>query len=317
MIGCSFLPLFYEYHQAIKNGNPPADVKDFMTTENIWLSFYGVGKFETYQFIYNKCTCIVDLEDWLISQKGEEQVRGSAAAFERWIKEKMINAATVKPGRSILSEGQLRSWKEQGYIKVSNLVDAQLCDAVSQLICTRLAVDLSRPDTWYNNHPDWHGLMLQLYQDTSIHAIKTLPGILQLFAELYGTFNIIANTEKVSFNPPETSAWKFRHNKLHWDIDFAKPDLRYIQGLVYLNDVPENRGPLTLVPGFHHQFEDWIKRYPDPDDAQLVMQNTLSGIPVPGKKGDIVLWLQTLPHAASANESDQPRFVQYISFSTC
>jgi ectoine hydroxylase-related dioxygenase (phytanoyl-CoA dioxygenase family) len=47
------------------------------------------------------------------------------------------------------------------------------------------------------------------------------------------------------------------------------------------------------------------------------MQSTFTGIPVPGKKGDIVLWLQTLPHAASANHSDLPRFVQYISFSKC
>ena len=281
------------------------------------MSFYGLGKFETYQFIYGQCTSIEDLAKWIISLKGEKQVRESAAAFDQWTKEKVINTDNAKPERSILSEGQLQSWKEQGYIKVSNLVDEQLCDAVSRLICTTLGADLSRPETWYNSHSDWHGLMLHLYQDERIDAIRTLPGILQLFTELYGTSNIIANTEKVSFNPPESSAWKFCHNKLHWDIDFTKPDLQYIQGLVYLNDVPENRGPLTLVPGFHHQFEDWLKTYPDPNDAQRLMQDTLTGIPIPGKKGDIVLWLQSLPHAASANHSDLPRFVQYISFSKC
>ena len=311
MINCSFLSVFYEHHQCIKAGKPSADGKDFMTIENIWMGFYGLGKFETYQFLYNQSTSIEDFEEWMISLKGEKQVRESVAAFDHWMKGKVIDADTTRPERSILSAGQWQSWKEKGYIKVSNLVDEQLCDAVSRLICTRLGVDLFRPETWYNSHPDWHGLMLQLYQDESINAIKTLPRILQLFTDLYGTSNIIANTEKVSFNPPESAVWKFRHNKLHWDIDFAKPDLRYIQGLVYLNDVPENRGPLTVVPGFHHRFDDWLKNTPDPAD----MLRTLTGVPVPGKKGDVVLWLQTLPHAASANHSDLPRFVQYVSFS--
>jgi Phytanoyl-CoA dioxygenase (PhyH) len=318
MINCPFLSVFYEHHQSIKAGKPSADVKDFMTIENIWMGFFGLGKFETYQFIYDRCSNVEDLEEWILSLKGEEQVRESAAAFDLWMKEKTINADAAKSEYSILiSMEQLQNWKEQGYIKVSNLVDEQLCDAVSRLICTRLGADLSKPDTWYNNHHEWHGLMLQLYQDERINAIKALPGVLQLFAELYGTSNIIANTEKLSFNPPETPAWKFRHNRLHWDIDFAQPDFQYIQGLVYLNDVPVDRGPLTLVPGFHHQFEDWIKTYPDPDVAQQVMQNTFTGTAVPGKKGDIVLWLQTLPHAASSNYSDLPRFVQYISFSKC
>ena len=317
MINGSFLSVFYDHHQCIKAGKPAAEVKDFLILENIWMGFYGLGKFETYQFIYGQCSSIEELEVWMISLKGEKQVRESAAAFDQWTKDKIINADNTKPERTILSEGQLQSWREQGYIKVSNLVDEQLCDAVSRLICMRLGADLARPETWYNSHPEWHGLMLQVYQDVSINAIKTLPAILQLFSELYGTSNIIANTEKLSFNPPESSAWKFRHNKLHWDIDFAKPDLQYIQGLVYLNDVPENRGPLTLVPGFHHQFEEWIKTYPDPNDAQQVIQNTITGTPVPGRKGDIILWLQTLPHAASANYSDLPRFVQYISFSKC
>ena len=315
MINCSFLPVFYEYHRCIKAGEPLPDFQDFMTFENIWLSYYGLGKFETYQFIYEQCTSITHLQEWMINLKGEKYIRESVAAFDLWTKQKAVNTDTENKKCSILDEAQWQSWQQQGYIKVSNLVDEQLCDAVCRLICTRLGANLSSPETWYNNHPDWHGLMLQLYQHESINAIKTLPGIRQLFSELYGTANIIANTEKVSFNPPETAAWKFRHNKLHWDIDFNNPDLYYIQGLVYLNDVPENRGPLTVVPGFHHQFDNWIKTYADPNVAQQVMQNTFSAIPVPGKKGDIVCWLQSLPHAASANHSTQPRFVQYISFS--
>ena len=47
MINCSFLPVMYKYHQCIKAGKPPLDIKDFMTIENMWMCFYGLGKFET------------------------------------------------------------------------------------------------------------------------------------------------------------------------------------------------------------------------------------------------------------------------------
>lgn len=315
MFNCSFLPVFYEHHQCIKAGKPSPDFKDFMRIEDIWLGFYGLGKFEMYRFVYGECTSITHLQQWMINLKGKKHISESVTAFDLWLKQQPVNTGTVNSNSTILSDAQWQHWQKQGYLKVSNLVNEHLCDAVCRLICTRLNADPGNPKTWYNDHPDWHGLMLQLYQDESIEAIKTLPAIRQLFSELYGTSNIIANTEKVSFNPPETIAWKFRHNKLHWDIDFNKPDPHYIQGLVYLNDVPVNRGPLTVVPGFHHQFEDWTKTYPDPHEVQEVMRNTFTGMPVPGKKGDIVLWLQTLPHSASTNHSNEPRFVQYISFS--
>lgn len=313
MISCSFLPVFYEHHQCIKTGKTTPAVTDFTTIENIWLGFYGLGKFETYQFLYGQCTSLIHLQEWMLKLKGEEAICAAAAAFDRWQHQQPADTTVTQP--SLLTEAQLQSWQQQGYIRVSDLVQEHVCDAVCELICSRLGVHLSNPDTWYNSHPDWHGLMVQLYQHASIEAIKNLPAIQQVFAELYGTFNLVANTEKVSFNPPETAWWKFSHNKLHWDIDFNNPDLYYIQGLVYLNDVPENRGPLTVVPGFHHQFEHWIKTYPNPHEAHQAMQRTYTGIPIAGKKGDIILWLQTLPHAASANNSDKPRFVQYISFS--
>lgn len=311
MINCSFLPVFYEYHQNIKAGKPGNGPDNFKTVENIWMGFYGLGLFETYRFMYEQCTSTAHLQEWLITLKGEKQVTESAAAFEEWMHQKTGDSL---PEYILLNEEQLQSWNQLGYIRVSGLVSEHLCDAVSNLICTRLGAVLNQPDTWYNNHPDWHGLMLQLYQHESINAIKTLPGIKQLFAELYGTTRLIANTEKVSFNPPETDLWKFRHNQLHWDIDFNKPNLYYIQGLVYLNEVPENRGPLNVVPGFQHRFEDWMHTYSDAHAAIAMVRSNFTGTPVPGNKGDVILWQQTLPHAASANYSNLPRFVQYISF---
>lgn len=233
MINCSFLPVFYEYHQCMKAGIPPPECKDFDTLENIWMGFYGLGKFETYAFIYVQCTSLAHLQQWMIALKGEQHIQASVAAFDQWTKQKTPPTATAGTTAPLLSKEQWFTWQQQGYLRISNLVDERSCDAVCRFICTLLGADLQAPETWYNNHPEWHGLMLQQYQHESIHTIKTLPLIQQLFVELYGTSHIIANTEKLSFNPPETDTWKFRHNKLHWDIDFAKKDRYYIQALVY------------------------------------------------------------------------------------
>ncbi|BAV07287.1 Phytanoyl-CoA dioxygenase (PhyH) [Filimonas lacunae] len=315
MIHCTFLPVFYEYHQCKKTGKPLPEYAHYQDVENVWMSFYDLGAFEAFQFIYTDCTSIAHFQEWLIGRRGLQQVQESAAAFALWMQQKDAAGAAVRIKQGVLSDEQLQCWQEQGYVRVSGLLEEHLCDAVVALICRHMGVDLSNPATWYNGHAEWHGLMLQLYQDEHIYAIKSHPAIKQVFAELYGTDNIIARTEKVSFNPPETEGWKFAHSGLHWDVDLKKEDLYYIQGLVYLNDVPENRGPLKVVPGFQHRFGDWMKTYPDFQEAHQAMIQSETAIPVPGKKGDLVLWQQTLPHAASVNHSHLPRFVQYVSFS--
>ncbi|RFM28527.1 hypothetical protein [Deminuibacter soli] len=58
MINCPFLLTFYKHHQNIKAGKPAADFTNFATIENIWMGFYGLGKLETYQFIYSQCRSI-------------------------------------------------------------------------------------------------------------------------------------------------------------------------------------------------------------------------------------------------------------------
>lgn len=315
MINCTFLPVFYQHHLHRKERKPAPEFDNYSAVEDIWMNLYGLGKFETYQFVYEKCTSEAHLQEWLIQLKGAAQITASAKAFEDWRQGADNKADNKHSALALLTEAQRQSWQKQGYLKISDLVAPELCDAVAELICDTMEVDLSRPETWYNPHAGWHGLMLQLYQHESIQAIRTHPAVKQVFAELYGTTHLIARTEKVSFNPPETDTWKFAHGKLHWDIDFNTGELFYIQGLIYLNDVPENRGPLQLVPGFQHRFEDFMKTWPDFQRAHEEMQRLVKPVPVPGKKGDIVLWQQTLPHAASANHSTVPRFVQYLSFS--
>ncbi|PTS98468.1 hypothetical protein DBR11_14875 [Pedobacter sp. HMWF019] len=314
MTECTFLRVFFEVHQSKKQRDLTPEYPNFDRLENIWLSIYGLGKYETYHFIYADCRHFNHFNQWLNQLKGNDFLENAAIQFNNWLIEQPdSDRAPVQ--KQLLNEEQLQFWEQYGYLKISDLIEPELCDEVKELICTHLDINLSNPYSWYTPHPDWQGLMVQIYQGISQQAIRKHPNVHQLFSELYAGQPIIANTDKLSFNPPETPYWPFKSGDLHWDIDLDKPIEYTIQGLIYLDDVPADRGPLTLVPGVHHQFNEWIKSFKTLEDAHHVMRSQVQGIPVPGKKGDIIVWLNTLPHAASANHSPLPRFVQYLSFS--
>ena len=315
MSGTQFIDLLIATHLAKKEGKMQQPVDHFAYREARWLSIYGVGQLEFYTFLYSHCNHVNDLREWLIELKGADEVARADARFDQWMNrtntDQVMEAVTRTP---LLTSADWQHWQDHGFVKISGHVPPHYCDAVKEFICGYQHIDLHDKATWYPDQSNWHGLMLQVYQHPAIEAIRQHPDIRQLFEELYQTYDIVANTDKVSYNPPETESWKFRDYHLHWDIDMNKPADYYIQGLVYLNDVPDNRGALRVVPGFHHKYNDYVGKFDTPEAAQASIRYQPDAIHVPGEKGDIVLWQQTLPHAASANRSNLPRFVQYVSF---
>lgn len=314
MTNCNFSKLLYQTHQDRKLGRSSEVSPDFDLKETIWLSFYGLGKFEIYFFLYSECRDFEHFQEWVTKLKGVDFVAEADAQFKKWEEEGKVNQSDKELFPKVLTAEQLRFWEENGYLRIPKAVDDLRCDAVRQKICRHLNVNLDFPQTWYEPHADWQGIMLQVYQDENMESIRQDPGIRQLFEDLYQSDRIICNTEKLGYNPPETPYWIFRHGELHWDLDLSQPSELHIQGLVYLDDVPVNRGPLQVVPGFNNRFETWIKDFSSLERAHNYMRITEKPEGVPGEKGDLILWSSTIPHAAGKNESDLPRFVQYLSY---
>ncbi|MCH5720002.1 phytanoyl-CoA dioxygenase family protein [Niabella hibiscisoli] len=310
MTSNEFIHHFVTGHLELKAGKPrPQQASDFGHVENRWLALHGLGKLEVFRYLYSECRSVDDFHQWLLNTRGADTIAEAGRLF---------GGSEIDEGEPdsspILNAEQWQHWQEQGYLKIGGLVPAEHCERVKQFICDYQGISLNDSATWYPNHQDWHGLMLQVYQQPDMEAIRRHPAVKQLFAELYQTPRIAANTDKVSYNPPETEHWQFRHHQLHWDIDHSRPPDYYIQGLIYLDDTPEDRGPLRLIPGFHHRYLQYQQQFGDPVAAQDAITREAGATPVPGRQGDIVVWLQTLPHAASVNTSNKPRFVQYLSF---
>ncbi|SOD17380.1 phytanoyl-CoA dioxygenase family protein [Pedobacter xixiisoli] len=285
---------------------------DFQVLERVFLNTFEVGLFEVYEFLYQHCTSDLQFENWLIDLKGRAFYEKKKALFNDWHENKQ-DVEDDFSDTAILSDEQLSFWEANGYLQLNEFITKEDCDDVVALICTTLGVDLESPATWYPQHEMLQGLMLQLYQGEPIEKIRRNERLFAVFAQLYGTKKLIANTEKVSYNPPETDSFHFMGSALHWDIDFNLGPKYYIQGLVYLNDVPADRGAFSLVPRFHKKIDDVLTEE-SPEVAIARIKETEKVDYLAGKKGDLILWLEKLPHAATANRSDLPRFVQYVSF---
>ncbi|MNK87329.1 Phytanoyl-CoA dioxygenase (PhyH) [compost metagenome] len=284
----------------------------FIQKEQHFLNIFQLGLFEIYDFLYSKCTDTANFRQWIIDLKGQDFFNAAALQFHELQSGK--NNRQKADFVDALTTEQHAFWNTNGYLKIEQIIKRQDCDAVSDLICQTLNIDLTDPQTWYPQHELLQGLMLQKYQDESIAKIRNNVQLRSVFSSLYKHNNLLANSEKVSYNPPVNHHFYFKGSPLHWDIDFQKGPRYYIQGLVYLNDVPANRGAFTLIPGFHQQMEEYLSRFDDPESAMTALRNKGLQIPIEGKKGDLIVWLESLPHAASPNHSDSPRFVQYVSF---
>lgn len=314
MTNCIFTPLLYANYLNKKSGKNITVSPDFDYIESIWMSFYGLGKFELLSFIFIDCKSLSHFQEWIITLKGRDFTAQATLKFNTWYTDRQAENPIVQSHPKTLQSSELKFWEEQGYLRIPHAVDARLCDEVKSQIFKHLDLDIAAPESWYKTHPDWQGIMLQLYQNEYMEKLRQDARVKEIFAELYHTGAIIPNIDKLGYNPPETSGWKNGSSSLHWDLDLSRPVEYYIQGLVYLDEVPEDRGPLQVVPGFHLQFKDWIHQYPDLQQAHEKMRAMVTAQPVPGGKGDLILWQSTLPHSAGINRSALPRFVQYVSF---
>ncbi|QIL42347.1 phytanoyl-CoA dioxygenase family protein [Pedobacter sp. HDW13] len=301
----------YRLHHHPKHPQKQMD-ESFIQSEQVFLNTFELGIFEIYDFLYSKCLDTDHFKQWIIDLKGADFFN---TASQQFFKLQSGNNSQQKADfADILTAEQHAFWNTNGYLKIEQIINGQDCDAVTDLICQTLNIDLTNPQTWYPQHELLQGLMLQKYQDEAIANIRNNIQIKAAFSSLYQHNNILANCEKVSYNPPVNRHFSFKGSPLHWDIDFQKGPRYYIQGLLYLNDVPANRGAFTLIPSFHHQIEEHLSRFDNPEIAITALRNKGLEIPVEGKKGDLIVWLESLPHAASPNHSDLPRFVQYVSF---
>ena len=223
---------------------------------------------------------------------------------------------------AMLTEDDHRFFRENGYLRVPRVVEPENCRAVVDLIYRFLGFSPDHPEAWYQP-PLSKGGMLEVYQQPEMWENRQHPRMHALFAEIYGTERLHVSFDRVNFNPPvHPDHPEYDHpGMLHWDIDPAtahEAPFR-VQGVLYLDDTPAERGGFCCVPGHHELVARWaatgetIPGQPAPGGRSPANRAEVQAVPVVGDAGDMVIWDTRLLHGNGRNVSGKPRLAQYIT----
>jgi hypothetical protein len=314
-LGIMHLKRYWEKGQMRKSGKLANDAFfDEWNTDNALLAALGLGIEQTIVQLYNGADSFASFEKWVeTTVKGEYDIV-KINAFNRFITSQTLPADTANIELT-LSENDLDFWDRNGYVIIRDAVSKEDCKATVKLICDYIEIDQDDPSGWYNPHPGKQGIMVQLFQSPLLEKNRHSPKIKKAYEQLWGRKDIWVNTDRVGFNPPETSFWKFPGPRMHWDVSLQLPIPFGLQGILYLTDTASDQGAFTLVPGFHTKVEEWLNNLPpdtNPRDEKVIAD--LGPCSIAAHAGDFIIWHHALPHGSCANTSMVPRFVQYINY---
>lgn len=284
--------------------------------DRMLLDALGLGLHQTMQFLFLTAPTFPEFEAWVIKTVG----RPDALQIDRL---NAVVAGKSQPERvrqwlqsidrtgPVLTQVDLSFWDENGYVVLRNAVSLDACSKVEEAIWQHVGADKDSPDSWYL--PKSSGIMVELIQHPDLEANRRAARVHKAFAQLWGTADLWVTADRCGFHPPQRIDSPFPGPDLHWDLDFARPEVFGTQGILYLTETPPEQGALTLVPGFHHRLPNWLKTLKAGDDPQQQDLHGLGSVAIAGHAGDMVIWHHALPHGSRPNLGDRPRIVQYIN----
>lgn len=212
---------------------------------------------------------------------------------------------------NVLSEHQRQQFFAEGYLVVENVVDTAHCDRVVEAMCNFIGVDITQATSFANYRKQGHGIV-PLHHHQALWDVRQLPQVHEIFSALFGSENLWVTQDRVSFKVPSSVLDEpFRMDAVHWDGDPRLTEIA-MQGLVYLSDTPADRGAFGMVPALYKSLDTWLETAP-PQQLRRPDVSPFPLVPVPGKKGSLVIWHRRMPHTSLENRSEAPRLVQYVS----
>lgn len=280
--------------------------------DRILLDQLGAGLEPAMQQLYSAHT-LVDVECWLASAGDitEEQIQRTNRAIVNFIENKKgeLGNQVVLP----LNDQQLAQWDEYGYLIIPGVLSASESAAARTIIWDFLQMSEDDPASWYQSSAQIKKIMVQLFAHPALEVARTSDYIRRIFQQLWQRDDLVMTTDRVGFNPPETTQWQFPGPSIHWDVELKSPIPFGTQALIYLTDVAENQGAFCCVPGFHKKIDKWLAEQPEGIDLQQQDWSQWPVKPIAAKAGDLIIWHQALPHGSSPNRANFPRMVQYLN----
>ena len=284
-----------------------------LNRDRLCLSVLGVGLEETLSYLHSAQPGFTEFEQWLIARGGAPEAE-TVARFNRAIASDAPDRRPAASVESVLSPAELRFFETHGYVVLRHALDVEHARACERFVWSLIDADPADRDSWYRPHPLRQNIMVQCFQGPLLEANRRNARIRGAFRQLYGHDDIWPTTDRVGFNPPAPPGARFGPAHLHWDTEPTATVPFELQGIIYLNDVAENQGAFSCVPGFHRRLPEWLAGLPLGADPHTQDLDALGRVFVPACAGDMVIWHQALPHGASYNTAEYPRLVHYLTY---
>jgi hypothetical protein len=279
--------------------------------DNALLDLLGVGLLNSFTYLHSNRPDFAEFEQWVANHHGGTVPLELVQQCNALLADAPL---PVLPDivADALSPEDLSFWETNGYLILRNAVSSEDCAAARAAIWQYLEMEENDPASWYLSTDKLQGIMAPLYRHPALDKNRQSPTIRRAFEQLWGHQNLIATTDKVSFNPPETTQYQYRGIGLHWDVSLVPPVPFGVQGLLYLTDTAAHQGAFTLVPGFHRHINNWLAQLPAGTNPRAVDLAPFNPQPIAANAGDFIIWHHALPHGASPNRGSSPRLVQYL-----
>lgn len=225
-----------------------------------------------------------------------------------------------------LTEEQVAFYEENGYLHIPNVFTPEQMDA--------LDADLERMiQHWAESSMGWSGPWRKVYMDEETEKASKLIAMhdLQFYSEpwmravtndrlcdsmadLLGP-DVELHHSTLHAKPPETG----HPFPLHQDWAFYKhEDGRYVDVLVHLDHTNDENGCIRFMPGSHKQGAlEHVTQTPDgPCTPHLPAEeyDLKDTVPVPAKRGDVVVFCIHTIHGSRINQTDTIRRLVRIGY---
>jgi hypothetical protein len=294
-------------------GRAPADDAEAPVAMRPLLDTLGLGLEQTLRHLGCQRPDFPAFAAWILATAGSPDPE-RVARYQAWCEgapppaSEALRQAAVMSQDAVFTAAELAAWERDGVVILRNAVTRAEAAAIAAHLWDVLAATPDDPESWYG--PRTNGIMIQHFQHPAMDVPRRSMRIARAFAELYGHADLIASTDRLSFNPPERADYRFPGPHLHWDVSLTPPIPFETQGMLYLTDTDADQGALRVVPGFHRWLEGWLEvQSGDPRAVDLSDRAQA----VPAGAGDLIIWRQEIPHGASANRSGRPRLAQYVT----
>lgn len=306
--------IWHKHHQQRHNKLPPHIQQQEWALDIKVFDILKLGLERAIQSLYQSdnpdqwAHCILEHNQGQVTGQQSQQLQDCVASYFAKDTDK------IETIPSPLTKEQLNFWQQNGYLVIPKAITDQECQALLADICQHMQISLTEPESWYQHTASQHQIMVQLFDSPAQEHIRQKQSIKDIFAQLWQTNDLTPSYDRVSFNPPETNAWRFPGPVMHWDIKAFEAPLPFAtQGLIYLTDTAENQGAFCCVPGFHREFDAWAQQLPEGKDPQQQDWDNFNVTPIAAQAGDLIIWHHALPHGSSPNRAQHPRIVQYLN----